>query len=75
MSPELAWVYECALAEELARRGGYAPTTDRTASHTASQGRTSRRSSCRRRPVATSGRRSTGGSGSRWPSWRSRCAP
>lgn len=38
MSPELAWVYKCALTEELARRGGYAPTTDRTASHTASQG-------------------------------------
>ncbi|AWZ08826.1 MULTISPECIES: DUF6236 family protein [unclassified Streptomyces] len=38
MSPELAWVYKCALTEELARLGGYAPTTDHTASHTASQG-------------------------------------
>ncbi|MFJ6755624.1 DUF6236 family protein [Streptomyces sp. NPDC091273] len=38
MSPELAWVYKCALTEQLACLGGYAPTTDRTASHTASQG-------------------------------------
>lgn len=38
MSPELAWVYKCALTEELAHLGGYAPTTDRAASHTASQG-------------------------------------
>ncbi|MFE4260915.1 DUF6236 family protein [Streptomyces sp. NPDC056883] len=38
MSPELAWVYKCALTEELARLGGYAPTTDHAASHTASQG-------------------------------------
>ncbi|MGW6706610.1 DUF6236 family protein [Streptomyces sp. NPDC054956] len=38
MSPELAWVYKCALTEELARLGGYAPTTDHTASHTAAQG-------------------------------------
>lgn len=38
MSPELAWVYKCALTEELARLGGYAPTTDHTTSHTASQG-------------------------------------
>ncbi|WP_371618724.1 DUF6236 family protein [Streptomyces sp. NBC_00454] len=38
MSPELAWVYKCALTEELARLGGYAPTTDHAAAHTAAQG-------------------------------------
>ncbi|MFC9649565.1 DUF6236 family protein [Streptomyces sp. NPDC056937] len=36
--PTLAWVYKCALTEELARRTRYAPTTDQVAAHGATDG-------------------------------------
>ncbi|SMF70721.1 DUF6236 family protein [Streptomyces sp. Amel2xC10] len=36
--PTLAWVYKCALTEELARRTRYAPTTDQVAAHSATDG-------------------------------------
>lgn len=36
--PTLAWVYKCALTEELARRTRYAPTTDQVAAHSATEG-------------------------------------
>ncbi|GAA3013111.1 hypothetical protein GCM10020229_25570 [Kitasatospora albolonga] len=35
VDPALAWVYKCALTEELARQTGYIPTTDQVSAHTA----------------------------------------
>ncbi|MCY0926943.1 DUF6236 family protein [Streptomyces sp. H27-H1] len=37
MDPMLAWVYKCALTDELARRNRLVPTTDQMAAHRASQ--------------------------------------
>ncbi|MFJ3713067.1 DUF6236 family protein [Streptomyces sp. NPDC090053] len=37
MDPMLAWVYKCALTDELARRNQLVPTTDQMAAHRASQ--------------------------------------
>lgn len=37
MDPMLAWVYKCALTDELARRNHLVPTTDQMAAHRASQ--------------------------------------
>ncbi|MGW2540967.1 DUF6236 family protein [Kitasatospora sp. NPDC001574] len=34
VDPALAWVYKCALTDELARQTGYAPTTDQVSAHT-----------------------------------------
>ncbi|MFE4413604.1 DUF6236 family protein [Streptomyces sp. NPDC056821] len=38
VDPALAWVYKCALTEELARQGQFTPTTDQTAALPASCG-------------------------------------
>lgn len=38
MHTELAWVYKCVVVEELARQGRFAPTTDQSAAHLASDG-------------------------------------
>ncbi|MFD3969929.1 DUF6236 family protein [Streptomyces cyaneofuscatus] len=37
MDPMLAWVYKCALTDEMARRNRLVPTTDQMAAHRASQ--------------------------------------
>lgn len=36
MDPDLAWVYKCALSEEIARQGEFVPTTDQASAHAAS---------------------------------------
>ncbi|MFE1883061.1 DUF6236 family protein [Streptomyces diastatochromogenes] len=38
MHPALAWVYKCALTEEISKQSQFAPTTDQVAAHTASNG-------------------------------------
>ncbi|MEU1476155.1 DUF6236 family protein [Streptomyces sp. NPDC005760] len=38
MDPVLAWIYKCALTEELARRTHHAPITDQVAAHSATDG-------------------------------------